>query len=111
MVHLENDGFLIQLGYPANEANKEKLHKVIQNTTGFEQIEGHLIQLNDALKSSKAYVALSNNKDLLKIKKDTDSQEYDARIDTIVQNWAQKYKVQLRYQPQNRSYYIQGRVS
>jgi hypothetical protein len=110
MVHLETEGFLIQLGYPANTANKEKLHKVIQNTEGFEQIEGHLIQLNDALKTSKAYVTLSNNKDLLKIKKDTDSEEFDKKIDTIVQNWAQKYKVQLQYHPQNRSYYIKGKV-
>lgn len=110
MVHLETEGFLIQLGYPANKANKEKLHKVIQNTDGFDQIEGHLIQLNDALKSSKAYVTLSNKKDLLKIKKDTDSQAFDKKIDAIVQNWAQKYKVQLMYHPQNRSYYIKGKI-
>ena len=110
MVHLETEGFLIQLGYPANEANKEKLHKVIQNTKGFEQIERHLIQLNDTLKSAKAYVTLSNNKDLLKIKKDTESEEYDRLIDEIVQNWAQKYKVALQYHPQNKIYYIQGRA-
>ncbi len=110
MVHLENDGFLIQLGYPANEANKEKLHKVIRNTSGFDQIEGHLIQLNDALKSSKAYVALSNNKDLFKIKKENASEAYDERIDTIVRNWADKYKVALQYHPQNRIYYIRGRL-
>lgn len=110
MVHLESEGFLIQLGYPANEANKEKLHKVIENTEGFDQLERHLIQLNDALKTSKAYVALSNNRDLLKIKKDVDSEAYDRKIDNIVQNWAQKYKVKLIYQPQNRSYYIQGKA-
>jgi len=110
MVHLESEGFLIQLGYPANEANKEKLHKVIENTEGFEQLERHLIQLNDALKTSKAYVALSNNRDLLKIKKDADSEAYDRKIDNIVQNWAQKYKVKLIYQLQNRSYYIQGKA-
>ncbi len=110
MVHLETEGFLIQLGYPANEANKEKLQKVIQNTQGFEQLERHLIQLNDALKTSRAYVTLSNNKDLLKIKKDTHNDEYDQNVDTIVQNWAQKYKVQLIYHPQNKSYYIKGKV-
>lgn len=110
MVHLETEGFLVQLGYPANEANKEKLQKVIQNTEGFDQLERHLIQLNDALKTSKAYVTLSNNKDLLKIKKDTDNEEYASLIDEIVQNWAQKYKVQLQYHPQNESYYIKGKV-
>ncbi len=110
MVHLENDGFLVQLGYPANAANKAKLHKVIANTAGFDKIERHLIQLNDTLKSFKAYVTLSNNQDLLKIKKDTDSEALDKKIDSIVQSWAQKYKVKLLYQPKNRSYYIQGRA-
>jgi len=110
MVQLETDGFLIQLGYPANEANKEKLQKVIENTEGFEQLEKHVIQLNDALKPLKTYVTLSNNKDLLKIKKDTTSKEIDKNVDEIIQNWAQKYKVQLIYQPQNNSYYIGGKV-
>ncbi len=110
MVQLETEGFLIQLGYPANQANKEKLHEVIKNTEGFEQLEKHVIQLNDTLKSMQAYVTLSNNKNLLKIKKDTLSDEIGKSVDEIVQNWAQKYKVQLIYQPQNNSYYINGRV-
>ena len=110
MVHLETEGFLIQLGYPANEANKEKLHKVIQNTEGFDQLEKHVIQLNDTLKNFRTYVTLSNNKDLLKIKKDTVSDEIEKNVDEIVQSWAQKYKVQLVYHPQNNSYYINGRV-
>jgi len=110
MVQLETDGFLIQLGYPANEANKDKLQKVIENTEGFEHLEKHVIQLNDTLKTLKTYVTLSNNKDLLKIKKDTSSEEIEKNVDEIVQNWAQKYKVQLVYQPQNNSYYINGRI-
>jgi predicted RNase H-like nuclease len=110
MVQLETEGFLIQLGYPANEANKEKLHKVIENTKGFEHLEKHVIQLNDALKSLRAYITLSNNKNLLKIKKDTISDEIAKSVDEIVQSWAQKYKVQLIYQPQNSSYYINGKT-
>ncbi|RUM68988.1 MAG: hypothetical protein DSZ05_00165 [Sulfurospirillum sp.] len=110
MVQLENDGFLIQLGYPANQANKEKLNKVIENTDGFEYLEKHVIQLNDTLKSMQTYVTLSNNKNLLKIKKDISSEEIEKSVDEIVQSWAQKYKVQLIYQPQNNSYYIRGRV-
>ncbi len=110
MVQLETDGFLIQLGYPANQANKEKLHKVIENTEGFASLEKHVIQLNDTLRAMHTYVTLSNNKNLLKIKKDVSSDEIEKSVDEIVQNWAQKYKVQLIYQPHNSSYYIGGRV-
>jgi len=110
MVQIETDGFLIQLGYPANQANKEKLHKVIENTKGFEHLEKHVIQLNDTLRAMHTYVTLSNNKNLLKIKKDTTSSEIEKNVDEIVQNWAQKYKVQLVYQQRNNSYYINGRI-
>ena len=110
MVQLETDGFLIQLGYTANQANKKKLRKVIENTEGFASLEKHLIQLNDTLRAMHTYVTLSNNKNLLKIKKDVSSDEIEKSVDEIIQNWAQKYKVQLVYQPHNNSYYINGRV-
>ncbi len=110
MVQFETEGFLTQLGYPTSEANKRKLKSVINNTGGFNEIEKHVIQLNDTLKSYQSYVTLSNNKDLLKIKKDIDSKITEENVDTIIQNWAQKYKVSLIYQPRNNSYYITGKA-
>ncbi len=110
MVRFETEGFLTQLGYPTSEANKQKLRSVINNTGGFSEIEKHVIQLNDTLKSYQLYVTLSNNKDLLKIKKNTDSKSAEENIDKIIQNWAQKYKVSLIYQPKNNSYYITGKA-
>ncbi len=110
MVQFETEGFLTQLGYPTSEANKQKLKSVINNTGGFNEIEKHVIQLNDTLKSYQSYVTLSNNKDLLKIKKDINSKITEENVDTIIQNWAQKYKVSLIYQPQNNSYYITGKA-
>jgi len=109
MIQFENEGFLTQLGYPTNEANMQKLQSIIDNTEGFEYLERHVIQLNDHLKNYQSYITISNSKDFLKIKKDTESNLTIQDADEVIQKWADKYKVELIYSEPNNSYYIAGR--
>ncbi len=105
---MSHEALLVQLGYNLSESTLAKLERVIQNTTGFEHIQKHLVSLHDALKLHNAFVALSNNNDYFKIKMEENTKENSEETQAIIGKWAEKYKVTLEKVPYKNTYYVLG---
>ncbi len=90
---LQKIGILKQLGYSENDL--KQLETVEKNTPGFEKIKNHLLSLNDKLKHLNGFIAFSNSVPHLKIKLDTDNNEFIKEAEEIIKKWADKYKVEL----------------
>lgn len=100
---------LTQLGYTKSEQTLKQAQNAIDNTKGFERFSKHLISLHDELAKIKGIVALSNSKDVFKIKgsEETPSETQEA-FERLVQNWASKYKIQIEQVAKKPTYYILG---
>jgi hypothetical protein len=106
---ITTETILAQLKYTVNESSIAQAQNAIDNTIGFDKFAKHLISLNDNLKHINAYVALSNNRNMFKIK--SDNLDNDALLDEfheIVKKWSNKYKVSLETIPNKEVYYIIG---
>ena len=66
---MQREAMLTQLGYVPNDALLKQLQRIEENTTGYEKIQKHIMDLHDHLKIDDAYVAMSNSNDFFKIKK------------------------------------------
>jgi len=101
---------LTQLGYPLNDALLAQAERTIAATPGFESFSRHLLSLKDTLAHWNGYLALSNSRDVIKIKCDaTDAGEIEAYRNALEQ-WADKYKVTLEPVPGTQTYYILGQI-
>ncbi|SFV61713.1 hypothetical protein MNB_SM-5-391 [hydrothermal vent metagenome] len=105
---MQDKAMLIQLGYTPNDALVEQFKKIKQNTTGYEKIEKHIMDLNDHLKVDNAYVALSNSKDYLKIKIESPTPELAQEAHEKIKHFSEKFKVQVEKIPNKETYYILG---
>jgi len=105
---MQDKAMLIQLGYTPNDALVEQFKKIKQNTTGYEKIEKHIMDLNDHLKVENAYVALSNSKDYLKIKVESPTPELAQEAHEKIKRFSEKFKVQIEKIPNKETYYILG---
>ncbi len=103
-----NEAILRQLDYAPNEALKEQIGRIIKNTTDFEKIEKHMLELHKQLKVDDSYIAMSNSEDYFKIKIEAPSPELMEEAHQKIQHWAEKYKVQLMKVDQKETYYIKG---
>lgn len=90
---IEKLGLLRQLGY--SEDNLKDLEIVEKHTPGFEKIKNHLVSLNDKLKHLNGFVGFSNSVPHLKIKVNTNIEEFLKEAEEIIENWAKKYNVKL----------------
>lgn len=100
---------LAQLGYTKSEQTIQQVQKAIDNTQGFEKFAKHLISLHDELARIKGIVALSNSKDVFKIKgSEETSEEFQKEFETLLENWSTKYKVTLEQVEKKPTYYILG---
>ena len=99
---LSKEGILTQLGY--NEDLLPKFEEVIKNTPNIEKILNHIISLNDKLKHTNSFVALSNSKPYLKIKIESTNNELKEEAKEIIKKWATKYNVVL--EEKERVFYI-----
>ncbi len=108
-IDLSPEALLIQLGYSTTEQSIEQMKKAIENTNGFENFSKHLLSLHDELAHLKGVVALSNSKDVFKIKGSVDtSEEIQQEFTELVQHWSTKYKVQIEKVPNKPTFYILG---
>jgi len=105
---MQDKAMLIQLGYTPNDALVEQFKKIKQNTTGYEKIEKHIMDLNDHLKVDNAYVALSNSKDYLKIKIESPTPELAQEAHEKIKRFSEKFKVQVEKIANKETYYILG---
>jgi hypothetical protein len=106
---LSNEAILKQLGVSTvNDALLNQVSTVRENTNKFEAIEKHIFDLHGSLEKVNGYVALSNSRDLLKIKHhESANRVQNAEFNEIVEHWAERYKIALEKVNDN-TYYIIG---
>ena len=110
-MHLEltPDALLTQLGYTKTDKSIEQIKKTIANTKGFENFSKHILALHDELAHLKGFVALSNSKDVFKIKgSDNTSKEIQEEFSNLVNHWATKYKIETEKVANKPTSYILG---
>ena len=108
---MTQEAILNQLGYIPNEALGEQLSRIETNTKGYEKIVKHIMDLHEALKTDKSYVAMSNSNDYFKIKIDTISDVGSADALEKINHFADKYKVQLQKVEGKPTFYVLGFAS
>ena len=108
-IDLTPEALLKQLGYSATEKSIQQIKRAIANTKGFENFSKHILSLHDELAHLKGVVALSNSKDVFKIKgSDSTSKEIQDEFSELVNHWSKKYKVELEKVANKPTYYIIG---
>jgi len=108
-IDLTPEALLTQLGYSNSTQAVEQLKRTIDNTKGFEKFSKHILALHDELASLKGIVALSNSKDVFKIKGSVEtSKEIQQEFNELVTHWSNKYKVNIEQVGKKPTYYILG---
>lgn len=102
------EGLLTQFGYSVTPASLEQARRIIGNTKGFENIQRHLVALNDKLKNYLGFVGLSGSKDYFKIKNTSPDEEIRKMVEDTIKQWAQKYKIEIQKVPNKETYYVIG---
>jgi hypothetical protein len=105
---MQREAMLTQLGYVPNSALLEQLERVENNTSGYEKIQKHIMDLHDHLKVDGSFVALSNSEDYFKIKVDAQSSELAQEAHEKIKHFSDKFKVKLNKLPNKETYYIIG---
>jgi hypothetical protein len=105
---MQRDAMLTQLGYVPNDALIEQLKKIEQNTTGYEKIQKHIMDLHDHLKVDNSYVAMSNSNSYFKIKIEPTSEEIAQEAHEKIRHFSEKYKVDVKKLDNKETYYIIG---
>lgn len=102
------EAILNLLGYTPNEALADQLSRIEKNTSGYEKIIKHILDLHEALKTDESYVAMSNTNDYFKIKIDATSEVSASDAMEKINHFADKYKVNLQKVDGKPTYYIVG---
>jgi len=105
---MQQDAMLIQLGYAPNEALIAQLEKIENNTTGYEKIQKHIMDLHDHLKVDGSFVALSNSENYFKIKVEAISPELAEEAHEKIKHFSDKFKVTIKKLEKKETYYIIG---
>jgi hypothetical protein len=105
---MQKDGMLVQLGYIANEGLVKQLAEIEKNTSGYEKIQKHIMDLHDHLKVDGSYIALSNSKNYFKIKIDALSPALALEAHEKVKHFSDKFKVKVEKLDKKETYYIIG---
>ena len=103
-----NEALLRQLDYIPNDALKEQMGRVVNNTNSFDKIEKHIMELHKQLKVDGSYVAMSNSEDYFKIKIEAPSTELTSEAHEKIKHWSEKYKVETSKVQNKETYYIKG---
>ena len=105
---MQRDAMLRQLGYAPNDALLQQLEAIEKNTSGYEKIQKHIMDLHDHLKVNSSYVALSNSKEYFKIKVESPTPELGEEAHEKVQHFSDKFKIKVEKLPKKETYYIIG---
>ena len=105
---MQRDAMLTQLGYAPNEALLIQLEKIEKNTTGYEKIQKHIMDLHDHLKADSSYVAMSNSENYFKIKVDATSPVMAEVAHEKIKHFSDKFKVTVNKLKDKETYYITG---
>ncbi|WP_294961007.1 hypothetical protein [Sulfurimonas sp.] len=105
---MQRDAMLTQLGYAPNSALMSQLERIENNTSGYEKIQKHIMDLHDHLKVDGSYVALSNTNDYFKIKVESSSEEIAQEAHEKIKHFSDKFKVTINKLDNKETYYILG---
>ena len=105
---MQRDAMLTQLGYAPNDALLSQLQRIEENTSGYEKIRKHIMDLHDALKVDDSFVAMSNSNDCFKIKVESKSPEIAEEAHEKIKHFSDKFKVMVNKLPNKETYYIVG---
>jgi len=105
---MQRDAMLTQLGYAPNDALLSQLKRIESNTSGYEKIQKHIMDLHDHLKVDGSYVAMSNTNDCFKIKIEAQSPEIAQEAHEKIKHFRDKFKVTLNKLDNKETYYIVG---
>ena len=105
---MRRDAMLTQLGYAPNDALVSQLKRIEENTTGYEKIQKHIMDLHDHLKVDGSFVALSNSEDYFKIKVEANSPELASEAHEKVRRFSDKFKITVNKLDNKETYYIVG---
>ncbi len=101
-------GLLTQFGYSITASSEEQVKAIIANTKGFEQVEKHLVALNDKLKSYDGFVGLSSSHEYFKIKNTSKDENTVKLVEEMILQWSEKYKIKVQKVPNKQTYYVIG---
>ncbi|MBR8462670.1 type II secretion system protein [Campylobacter sp. faydin G-24] len=104
---MDHNALLTQLGYNVDKSTSEQIKRILNNTDGL--TAENVIALNDRLKPHLCFVAMSGSEDRFKIKNVASVAEIKKRVDEIIVEWAQKYKMNLK-EINDTTYYILGKI-
>ncbi|MCW8837827.1 MAG: hypothetical protein OQK11_03905 [Thiovulaceae bacterium] len=107
-MQLERDAMLKQLGYVPNEALLSQLQRIEENTSGYQKIQKHIMDLHDHLRVDGSFVALSNSEDYFKVKIDANSEELAEEAHEKIKHFSDKFKVKVNKLDNKETYYILG---
>ncbi len=99
---------LKQLGYAPNEALISQIDRIVNNTTSFEKIKKHILDLHEHLKVDDSHIAMSNSEDFFKIKVEAPSPERTQEALDKINHFSEKYKVALKQLENKNTFYILG---
>ena len=100
---------LSELGYSKTQTTIGQMQEIIDNTREFDKFAKHIISLNTELKHMKAYIAISNSLNYLKIKcDDNDAPEILAEFHENIAHWSNKYHIEIQKVKKKEVYYIIG---
>ena len=102
-----NEAFLTQLEYHPSAVLLGQLGKIKDNTKNFDYMLKHILNLHEQLKPYGSFVALSNSNDFIKIKNQAD-EALKTEVAKIIEDWAQKYKIDIEKVFGKETYYIKG---
>lgn len=102
------EALLTQFGYSVTQNSLDQVNAIIKNTKGFEQVQRHLVSLNDKLKNYLGFVGLSGSKNYFKIKNTSLDEEVRKMVEEMIIKWSQKYKITVQKVPNKETYYIIG---
>ncbi|MDA3907982.1 MAG: hypothetical protein PF437_02730 [Sulfurimonas sp.] len=105
---MHRDAMLTQLGYAPNSALLSQLERIEKNTSGYDKIQKHIMDLHDHLKIDGSYVALSNTNDYFKIKVEAPSIEIAEEAHEKIKHFSDKFKVTINKLDNKETYYILG---
>ena len=108
-MHITNDeAVLKKLGYTVSDPTLQQLQNIKNNTTEYDKIIKHILDLHDNLQVNKSYVAMSNSVNHFKIKIDTDIEEMKNEALEKIKHFQEKFKVTLEKVDGKDTYYIKG---
>lgn len=107
---MNKEGILVELGYTANEAEIEKLNRILSKCDFDNTVLSKIITLNDKLKIFDGYIAMSNSEDYFKIKNESQNPENQKAAEDIILTWSKKYKIEVEKVKNKNTYYIIGAI-